>query len=135
MTSDVYTENMGDFGARELNMLKDILVEWLEGKGLPVNFDTTGIKPAMNRNSGYVFLVNEEYQCAMINDESGELELHHSTPYNGHEGFLKELVAERKPDEYSGDDLEYLVDAIEAENLAEEFIPAEWLKVLAEKAK
>ncbi|MES2479441.1 MAG: hypothetical protein V4561_10155 [Bacteroidota bacterium] len=103
-----YTENLADFGYREIKMLRDTLDAWIEN-GLPDDFDNTGVKPAMNRNSGDVFLVNEEYQVAMLNGD--KLETFHSLPYSGNEGFLSDLVNEYNPDDLNSDDVEYILNA------------------------
>jgi hypothetical protein len=103
MTNEIYTENLADFGARERRMLAEILA-----LPLPSEFCDSGVKPAFNRNSGYVFLVNDDYQCAMLNDDSGKLEIFHITPYRGHEGFITDLLEEYKPDDLHADDAEYI---------------------------
>ncbi len=107
MTS-YYTENLADFGFREIKMLRNILNAWVEN-GLPDDFDNTGVKPAMNTSSGFVFLVNEEYQVAMLNGD--QLDIFHSLPYSGHEGFLSDLVEEYKPDDLNSEDVEYILNA------------------------
>lgn len=91
MSNDSYTENLADFGARERHMLQELLAAW-NSQGLPLDFEDNGVKPAMNRNSGFVFLVNEECQTAMMNGD--RLESFYSTPYEGHEGFFDELLEE-----------------------------------------
>lgn len=102
--TDAYTENLADFGYRERVELEKILHAWNEF-GLPDNFWGYDVKPAFNRNSGYVFLVNSEYQTAMLNGD--KLELWHFLPYSGEEGFLADLLA-FNADELHPDDLEYL---------------------------
>lgn len=106
--TNTYTENMADFGFREIKMLKDILVAWVEN-GLPDNFGRAGVKPAMNMNSGYVFLVNEEYQVAMMNGDN--LEEFYTLPYSGIEGFLADIVAENNPNDLHSDDKEFVLNA------------------------
>ena len=108
--TDYYTENLSEFGLREIKMLNDTLTAWIN-TGLPEGFDNSGFKPAMNKNSGYVFLTNEYYQVAMLN--SGRLELFHTLPYSGHEGFLEDLLTENPPTGYHEDDLEYILNAAE----------------------
>lgn len=117
--NEVYTENLADFGARERHLLGEILL-----LDLPSTFDNTGVKAAFNRNSGYVFLVNEDYQCAMLNPDTGKLEIFHSTPYNGHEGFISDLLTEYTPDDLNADDVEYIRDAAEAEGVK---LPEAWI--------
>lgn len=118
MTQNVYTENLADFGARERHMLAEILA-----LPLPSTFSDDGVRAAFNRNSGYVFLVNDDYQCAMLNDDSGKLEVFHSTPYEGHEGFITDLLLEHAPDSLHRDDEEYIRDMAEAEGAA---LPDGW---------
>ena len=104
--SDAYTEDLSRFGARERKMLAEILV-----LPLPKNFSDDKIRPAMNMDSGYVFLVNADYQVAMLNPKTGQLEIFHSTPYDGHEGFIVDLMETYKPDDLNYEDVEYIRDA------------------------
>jgi len=116
MSNDVYTENLADFGSRERKMLAEILAH-----PLPEGFNDDEVRAAMNRNSGYVFLVNSDYQCAMMNGDT--LEIFHSTPYEGHEGFLTDLLKEYTPDDLNSDDVEYLRQAAENEGAE---LPTAW---------
>ena len=61
----------------------------------------------MKTVSGYVFLVNSEFQVAMMNGD--KLESFYTTPYEGHEGFKDELQ-ELDRESLHPDDLEYLID-------------------------
>ena len=83
-----YTEDFAKLGARERWILKEILEAW-EKYGLPKNFEDDQVKPAFNMGSGYVFLVNSEYQTVMLNGD--KLELYHSCPECGCEGFTEDL--------------------------------------------
>ena len=105
-----YTENLADFGMREIELLRDILDAWLNS-GLPDDFYDDGVKPAFNRSSGYVFLVNDDGQTCM--DVDGKLESWYYTPYAGHEGFYEDLLAE-VDDEWDSEDIEYLRDLAES---------------------
>lgn len=120
MTNDTYTENLADFGQRERAMLAEILA-----LPLPEAFNDDGVKAAFNRNSGYVFLVNADYQCAMINDETGNLEIFHNTPHEGHEGFITDLLAEYKPADLNIEDARYILENATAENVK---LPGAWQK-------
>ena len=111
-----YTENLADFGSRERHMAAELLTH-----PLPDNFSDSGVRIAFNMNSGCVFLVNDDYQCAMMNGD--RLEIFHFTPYEGHEGFLSDLLDEYSPDDLSSEDADYLRQAADAENLA---LPAAW---------
>ena len=106
---DAYTENLADFGMREIEELRDILDAWLNN-GLPDDFYDEGVKPAFNRNSGYVFLVNDDYQVCMEVD--GRLESFYTTPYNGYEGFFEDLLDEAD-ESWEEEDIEYLRDIAE----------------------
>lgn len=103
-----YTESLSDFGLRELRILKDILDAWLES-GLPEQFTESGIRPAFNTHSGYVFLVNDDYDVAMLN--GNRLESFHSLPYSGKEGFLYRLLEDNEPDDLHKDDAAFLLNA------------------------
>ena len=95
MREDTYTEDFADIisCARERRMVMEILQEW-QAHGLPDDFSGvgSGVKFAFNRNSGNVFLVNDEYQVAMLN--GGKLESFYTSPYAGREGFFEELALE-----------------------------------------
>ena len=107
---DPYTENLADFGYREYEELKKILEAWFDGNGLPDDFDDSGVRPAFNRNSGYVFLTNDEYQVAIEVD--GQLESFYTTPYEGYEGTFDELLEDADAS-WNYEDLEYLRDIAE----------------------
>ena len=107
--NDGYTEDLSDFGMREIELLRDILDAWLNN-GLPDDFEYSGVKPAFNSYSGNVFLVNDEYQTCM--DVGGRLESWYYTPYEGHEGFYEDLLDEAD-NSWAYDDLEYLRDIAE----------------------
>ena len=101
MRDNTYTEDFADICScsRERNMLIDIMRAWGD-HGLPDDFSDERVRPAFNRNSGHVFLVNCEYQVAMLRD--GRLQSWYSCPYRGEEGFFDDLVeqyADMHPDD------------------------------------
>lgn len=110
-SNDPTTTNLAEFGARERHELIELLQAW-ESHGLPDDFYDGEVVPMFNKNSGYVFLINSDYQTAMINPETGNIETWHYTPYAGHEGFLDDLVEEymSDPDDWDEGDIEYLRD-------------------------
>ena len=114
--NDVYTEDLADFGSRERAMAAELLAA-----RLPDGFSDDGVKLAMNRNSGFVFLVNADYQCAMMNGNS--LEIFHSTPYDGIEGFLSDLIDENEPGDLHREDAEYLIQCADNEGIE---LTGEW---------
>ena len=95
--SNVYTENMADIMScyTERKKVLAIMQAW-DKDGLPDNFYDEGVRFAFNKNSGYVFLVNDDYQVLMMNDD--KLELYYTSPYEGHEGFINDLF-----DDYMSD--------------------------------
>ena len=108
---NVYTENLNDIisNDRERALAIELLQAW--GKqGLPSDFYEEGVKVAFNRNSGNVFLVNEDYQCAMMNGD--KLESFYSSPYHGYEGFIDDLFNDYMEDKdaWHEDDIEWLDD-------------------------
>lgn len=93
MREDVYTEDFADICScsRERGILIDIMKAWGE-HGLPDDFSDSRVRPAFNRNSGNVFLVNEDYEVCML--RNGRLESFYTSPYDGQEGFFDDLARE-----------------------------------------
>lgn len=102
-----YTENLVEFGIREREMAAVLLLA-----GLPENFSDDGVKLAFNKSSGNVFLINEEYQVAMMNGD--EIEIFYSTPYESLEGFIGDLMAENKAENKAEDlaqeDIDFILE-------------------------
>ena len=134
--NDPVTTNLADFGERELKQAINLLVAFCE-QGLPYDFERDGMTVALNRNSGFVFLTNSEYQTAMINPDTRKLESFYFTPYDGHEGFLFDILFDNDPDSFHDHDVDYLCDLIEAridnDGAFSKSIPASWLKLLENK--
>lgn len=86
------TTNLADFGYKELEELKDLIVAMME-QGLPDDFSDDEVHPMMNQYSGNVFLTNADYQVAMLNGDK-ELKSFYSLSYSGIEGFLEDLLNE-----------------------------------------
>lgn len=101
-----YTENLGDFGIRELELAIDLLQA--AKKGYPTDFWTEGVKIGCNTYSGSVFLTNDNYDVCM--DADGELYSFYTSPYNGTEGFLWDLVDNylEAPETWHQEDIEWL---------------------------
>lgn len=102
---DIYTEDLSEFGFRELNEAGKLLTAIKNG--LPDDFYDDGIKVGFNKNSGYVFLTNSDYQVAMLDDDE-KLYSFYSTPYEGREGSYEELIEEY--DDMHPEDQEYMND-------------------------
>tara|TARA_R100000734_G_C3220948_1_gene32515 strand:+ start:190 stop:531 length:342 start_codon:yes stop_codon:yes gene_type:complete len=105
-----YTEDLSDFGYRELKELRDLLDQYIE-KGLPDDFEDSGLKPAFNMNSGNVFFTNDEFQVAMINPNTDKLESFYTLIGTGAEGFADDLKERYEDGEFMDrDDIELLKD-------------------------
>src|SRR5689334_16409234 len=87
-TQEIVTTDLAEFGYREKKLAGELL-QAMCSKGLPEGFDDSGVTIALNRNSGFVFLTNSEYQVAMMNN--GKLESFYTCPQCGHEGFKDEM--------------------------------------------
>lgn len=84
---EITTTNIADFGYIERVELIKLLQAW-HSQGLPEDFSRGEVHPMMNRNSGHVFLTNDEYQCAMMNGD--KLESWYNCLNCGHEGFAED---------------------------------------------
>lgn len=107
--NDPVTYDLSEFGMREIKELRDLLDAWLSS-GLPDDFYDDEVRPAFNRNSGFVFLTNSEYDACIEAD--GRLEMWYNTPYYGYEGTYEDLLE----DVYEGwgsEDIEYVRDIAE----------------------
>lgn len=82
------TTDLSKFGTRELAEVRNLLDAMLD-QGLPDDFYNSEVAPMFNQSSGYVFLINSEYQAAMMN--GGKLESFYNSPYEGLEGFYDDL--------------------------------------------
>ncbi len=85
----VTTTDLAEFGARERRIAENLLEAW-RVQGLPEGFVDDEVTIMMNKNSGFVFLTNSDFQVAMLN--VGKLEIFYSCPECGHEGFKEEMA-------------------------------------------
>ena len=101
-----YTEDLGNFGARELELAIDLLQA--AKKGYPSDFWAEGVKLGFNTSSGSVFLTNDDYDVCM--DADGELYTFYTSPYDGLEGFLWDLIDYYLdvPEDWNEEDIEWL---------------------------
>jgi hypothetical protein len=90
-TQNSVVTDLAQFGYRERKMAAELLTASVE-QGFPEGFMDEGVTIAMNMNSGYVFLTNEDFDVAMMNGD--KLETWHSCPYCGHEGFKEDMAHE-----------------------------------------
>jgi len=115
------TENTRDlmqFGYRELREAAKLLNAFTETNKSGLN-DNVAIE--LNPSSGNVFLVDEDYNVAMMNGD--KLEQWYSCPYCGHEGFKEDMQHEPENKEC----LDYLkeIEAITQEEYIEQEVAME----------
>ena len=75
----------------------------------------------MTTQRGNVFLTDEDFNVAMMNGDTLDAWLF--TPYEGHEGFLEDLINDLDPQDLHAEDLDYIRDW--AERLTFE-LPSNW---------
>lgn len=101
------TTDLSLFGNREKAEAGELLTAYSNGQTTKLAddyFQNDGVTIMFNQMSGYVFLTNSDYQVLMFND--GELDLFITTPYNGCEGFMSDLIEDYENMHY--EDQEYL---------------------------
>jgi len=81
------TRDLSKFGHREREMAGELLTVLQTGKDRTKVFGSEGIAVEFNPNSANVFLVDGDYNTAMIAHD-GTLRDFVSCPECGHEGFL-----------------------------------------------
>jgi hypothetical protein len=96
MDSYGYTEDLADFGYRELHMAGVLLVAFKNTQDKTEYFTGEKVRIAFNANSGNVFLVDDDYNVAMMNGHA--LKDWFTCPYCGHEGFKEDMRHEPKND-------------------------------------
>ena len=96
------TTNLAEFGYREIAMARDLLTAYLEKNETDLLGD--GVQIYFNKNSGNVFLSDEDNNTAM--EANGRLLDWIVTPYEGHEGFYADLMREYK--DMHPEDQEYM---------------------------
>jgi hypothetical protein len=112
------TTNIAEFGSSEILEASEILKAY--GKGF-YNHPYFMGEPQlmMNKNSGFVFLVDdggEGCNVLMLNGE--ELEGFYTSPYDGLEGFFSELLVGYKRGDMHSEDVEWFEQL--AKDLGEE---------------
>lgn len=90
---NIVTTDFSKFGHRERELAAKLLTAWNE-QGLPENMEEYKIEIMLNTQSGNVFLIDAEFQVAMMNGEN--LETFYTDFETGEEGFKDELSDESK---------------------------------------
>jgi len=93
---EMTTTDLAYFGYRERKLAEELLRAWRE-QGLPDDFLDEEVTIMMNKNSGYVFLTNSEFQVAMMNGD--KLESFYTCFNCGNEGFKDDMLSKGKCDQ------------------------------------
>jgi len=109
-------------GYRECGMFAQLLEAWSDqnlsslAKKYFEGLEDWGFNP----NSGFVFLVDRDYNTLMFNESIGTLDLFLVTPYESQEGFIEDLLSEFQYLDYKDQSfvLKYYKDLNEAEKNA-----------------
>ena len=108
-------DKMFDLSKLTANALKEAIdiLEAYRQFGAPCDFWDEGVQIAYNEDSGCVFLTNEDYQVAVLEDN--KLVSLYFTPYEGLEGTFSDLVDMFNDGEFKyAEDIEYLRDIAES---------------------
>jgi hypothetical protein len=81
------SQDLSKFGYRELSIAGKLLTQYAENPDIIGLGD--GVVVECNFNSGNVFLVDEDYNVAMLNGDT--IEPWYYCPICGHEGFLEDM--------------------------------------------
>lgn len=106
---NIVTADLSEFGYRELDEASNLLKSYATN-GTPDGFDSEGLTLWFNKNSGNVFLSNDEYQTLMLTDKNN-LEQWYNCPVCGFEGFKDEFIDVENHNE--GGDKKYLKECKE----------------------
>ena len=98
------TQDLSEFGCRELDMTAELLAAYKENRDILGD----GVTVEFNPNSGSVFLVDEDYNVALMSGDA--LELWYTCPYCGYEGFMEDMKEHGKDTDLHPDCIEYLED-------------------------
>ena len=90
MTDETVTKDLGRFGYRELKMGAELLTAWSSDADQTEALTSDGLALWCNMMNGNVFLCDEDYNVAMMNDNV--LEDWVTCGYCSHEDFRSEVV-------------------------------------------
>lgn len=81
-------QDLSRLGYREIDMLADLLKAYAKNGA---DFLNEGVQWKYNTYSDSLFLVDQDHNVGMINDDTGNFEQWHYCPFCGHEGFAKDF--------------------------------------------
>jgi len=94
-SSNIVTSDLSKFTLEQL-IEAGVIFNYLIKDGFPKDFDKNGIELVINKDSGFIFLTNSNYEVVMVNHNTGKLENWYTSPNDGREGFFNELSKEYK---------------------------------------
>lgn len=83
----ITTTDLSDFGYIERVALLRLINAW-HNQGLPDDFCNDEVVPMFDKNNGWVFLTNSEYQICILNGD--KLKTWYNCPNCCHEGFAED---------------------------------------------
>lgn len=115
------TYDLSEFGYCELSEAAKLLTAYTEHNDTGHCLDRFGdeVKLALNKNSGFVWLEDEEYNCLMLNDND-QLYQFYFLGYAGTEGSAQELFEKFEDGDIDPEDYEQLADILEDEGMEDE---------------
>lgn len=100
--------NSENLGYRELNMVRNLLNAWLDD-GLPDDFNDEFEDIIVDFDFNKAYLANADGQVAMLNGD--KIESYYTTPNQGVEGFLEDLIKSVESGEIDDyDDMKYVLE-------------------------
>jgi hypothetical protein len=87
MSNETVTSDLSEFGYIELKEAGKLLTAYCDNTAI---LDGDNVKLWFNKNSGYVFLCDEDYNTAMLNGD--DIELWRNCPMCGYEEFNSEIA-------------------------------------------
>lgn len=110
MSENIVTMDLSEFNEKQLRLASKLLLLLAERDYLD-SFNEEKVHLMLNKNSGNVFLTNEDCDVMMFNDNTQKLEMWHTLPYSGEEGF-KEYFDNIDLNKYHKEDRYYIVNRI-----------------------
>lgn len=121
MKNNIVTYDFADFGRREIAIVSKLLQAYAHDmqEGNCLSRFGRSVKVGVNKNSGKVWLEDEDYNCIMLNDDDNLVQWYFLS-YQGREGFALTLYKYFSDDEIDPEDWEELADILEQEGYTNE---------------
>lgn len=110
------TRDLSEFSKDQLKRAGELLLAYANTD--LKNFSSYGVTVELNKNSGNVFLTNDEYQAAILH--GGKLQMWYFLSYYGDEGFIDDLYTMFKDGNIGEEDYEELASYLEGEGMTDE---------------